>query len=1179
MKPTALLTPLLTAVLGFAGSALPAAQAAQATAQTPPAEFSGKPPLEWSRLLARSEMERKGDSLFHGSEGARWTYDRTLYGLALLKLADQTGEEDFAEFGARTAESFIRDDGSIADYSLEKYNIDLIAPGKVLLHRWIDGVRPDEHRQALATLRRQMSEHPRTAEGGFWHKKRYPHQMWLDGLFMASPFLAQYGGVFDEPGLFDEVTKQITLMDRKAWNADKQLHHHGWDEAREQDWADDETGLSANFWGRAVGWYAMALVDTLEFLPDDHPGRESIREVLGRVAAGIARWQDPESGLWYQVLDQGDREGNYLEGTASSMYVYALAKAINRGWLPREDYLPVVTRGYAGIVRDLIRPDEDNDGLISLTQCCEVAGLGFKNRDGIPRDGSFNYYISEPIIHNDHKGVGPFIMAGIELTRMAAAGAAADAPAAGDEAEEPDATVAADGSGDFTSIQAAIMAAPYQGPGELWTIAVRPGTYHERVYVQQERGRIRLLGEDPATTRLVHEVHAHMKGPDGKPVGTFKTPTLQIDGDGFQVENMTIENAAGPVGQALALSAQGDKLVFRNCRFLGWQDTIFVNRGRHYFEDCEIAGDCDFIFGAATSWFENCRIHCLDDGYITAASTPRDQPHGLVFRNCTITGEEGVKVYLGRPWRPHAMTVFLDCEMSDVVRPEGWHNWGSEEKEKTSRYGEFGSSGPGARPGERVAWAKQITGDQAAAMTPAAVLAGDDGWNPVRAADGRGAAATGWEDLDAILARIQPPEFPDRDFPITEHGARPDKDSTEAIQAAIDACHQAGGGRVVVPAGEWHTGALRLRSKVNLHVAKGAKLTWMPDLRRYPIVFTRWEGMECMNYSPLIYAFEEEDIAITGEGILDGGATRENWWGWNLKEEGAKRLQVPARDRLVKMTAEGVPVEERVFGEGDYLRPNFIQPYRCRNILIEGVTLNRSPMWNINPVLCENVTVRGVKVVTHGSNNDGCNPESSRDVLIEDCLFDTGDDCIAIKSGRNNDGRRIGVASENIVVRDCLMKDGHGGVVLGSECSGHIRNVFVENCRMDSPNLDRALRFKNNAVRGGILENVFMRNVTIGQVGEAVLTIDLLYEEGAEGDHQPVVRNVRMENITSSAAPRVFFIRGFEGAVVDDIEIRDSHFSGISETEVVEHAGAIRMENVTITPDKKVKSINTVPQR
>ncbi|MFO1489103.1 MAG: glycosyl hydrolase family 28 protein, partial [Verrucomicrobiota bacterium] len=328
--------------------------------------------------------------------------------------------------------------------------------------------------------------------------------------------------------------------------------------------------------------------------------------------------------------------------------------------------------------------------------------------------------------------------------------------------------------------------------------------------------------------------------------------------------------------------------------------------------------------------------------------------------------------------------------------------------------------------------------------------------------------------------------------------------------------------------------------------------------------------------SPFIYAFEQENIAITGKGTLDGCATWETWWDWNDKRQPVRK-QVAARDKLVEMGESNVPVAQRVFGPGSFLRPNFIQPYRCKNILIEGVKIIRSPMWEIHPVLSANITVRGVNIVSHGPNNDGCDPESCRDVLIEDTLFDTGDDCIAIKSGRNGDGRRVNVPTENVIVRNCTMKDGHGGVVLGSECSGSIRNVFVENCVMDSPELDRALRFKSNAVRGGVLENVSMRNVKVGRVGEAVLTIDLLYEEGAKGDFKPVVCNVELDNVTSSASPRVMFVRGFEGAVIDDIRIRNSTFKGVTATEVLTHTGAIQFENVTIEPANPSRGLNSNP--
>jgi unsaturated rhamnogalacturonyl hydrolase len=439
--------------------------------------------------------------------------------------------------------------------------------------------------------------------------------------------------------------------------------------------------------------------------------------------------------------------------------------------------------------------------------------------------------------------------------------------------------------------------------------------------------------------------------------------------------------------------------------------------------------------------------------------------------------------------------------------------------------------------------------------------------------------ATGWDSVPEILARIKAPQFPDRDFVITQYGAVAggSNDCTAAIRQAIDACTKAGGGRVVVPDGVFLTGAIHLKSNVNLHLADGATLKFSTDPASYlPVVLTRFEGVECMNYSPFIYAFEQENIAITGKGTLDGSASIDNWWAWTKRgpdeDKGRARR---SRDQLNNMGERGLPVSERMFGAGQYLRPNFVQPYRCRTVLIEGVSIRNSPMWEINPVLCVNVTVRGLNIVSHGPNNDGCDPESCRDVLIEDCLFDTGDDCIAIKSGRNSDGRRVNVPAENIIVRNCNMKDGHGGVVMGSEISGHCRNVFVENCKMDSPNLDRALRFKDNAVRGGVIENVFMRNVEVGQVKEAVLTIDLLYEEGTNGTHQAIVRHVELDHVTSQASPRVMWIAGYSGAVIDDVRFKDCTFRGVAAAEKLSNAGSISFVNVIIEPAKKERSANT----
>ncbi len=281
---------------------------------------------------------------------------------------------------------------------------------------------------------------------------------------------------------------------------------------------------------------------------------------------------------------------------------------------------------------------------------------------------------------------------------------------------------------------------------------------------------------------------------------------------------------------------------------------------------------------------------------------------------------------------------------------------------------------------------------------------------------------TGWDSAPAILGRIAAPKFPDHDFLITDFGAKADgvTDCTDAIRQAIAKCHATGGGRVVVSGGVFLTGAIHLLSGVNLFIAGGATLKFNPDPTNFlPVVFTRYEGTECLNYSPLIYAFEQENIAVTGPGTLDGSASNETWWA-------LPRAFRNSPGQLVQSTARGTPVSERVFGAGQGLRPNFIQPYRCRNVLIAGVRIINSPMWELHPVLSTNVTVSGVSISSHGPNNDGCDPESCRDVLIEDCTFDTGDDCIAIKAGKDADGRRVNVPSENIIIRHCTMKDGHG---------------------------------------------------------------------------------------------------------------------------------------------------------
>lgn len=433
------------------------------------------------------------------------------------------------------------------------------------------------------------------------------------------------------------------------------------------------------------------------------------------------------------------------------------------------------------------------------------------------------------------------------------------------------------------------------------------------------------------------------------------------------------------------------------------------------------------------------------------------------------------------------------------------------------------------------------------------------------------AADSDWNLVPAILARVKAPVFPGRQFQVKAYGAVGDgkTDCTAAFRQAIEACSGAGGGRVVVSAGDYLTGPIRLKSNVNLRVPAGATLRFSRDPRQYlPAVYTRWEGTECMNYSPLIYAFEEENVAVTGEGVLDGQADNQHWWPWcgnaRFGWKQGEPSQLRARGLLLGMGDKDVPVGERVFGEGSFLRPNFIQTYRCKNVLVEGITIHSAPMWQIHPVLSTNVVVRRVKMVSHGPNNDGCNPECCRDVLIEDCLFDTGDDCIAIKSGRNRDGRRVAAPSENIVVRRCQMKDGHGGVTIGSEASGGVRNVFAENCRMDSPNLDRVLRIKTNSVRGGVIERIRMRNVTVGQVADAVLHVDLFYEEGDKGQFPPVVRDIEMRGVTSVKSNYALYLRGYPSAHIRDIRLDNCRFDNVAKPDRIENVEGLRCTAVTV---------------
>ena len=431
------------------------------------------------------------------------------------------------------------------------------------------------------------------------------------------------------------------------------------------------------------------------------------------------------------------------------------------------------------------------------------------------------------------------------------------------------------------------------------------------------------------------------------------------------------------------------------------------------------------------------------------------------------------------------------------------------------------------------------------------------------------ATAQGWDEAQykQIEQSIRVPQFADKDYVITKFGAKPDataEKNQKAIQKAIDQCSKKGGGRVVVPTGQtFLTGAITLKDGVNLHVEEGAVLEFAFQPELYPIVETSWEGLECFNLSPCIYAFGVKDIAVTGKGTIDGGGSNDTWWPWNGNprfgwKEGMISQRGGSRARLLKNGEDGIPMynekgersPERIFTAEDGLRPQLVSFNKCEGILLEDITLLRSPFWVIHPLHSTDITVRRVKMINDGPNGDGCDPECCDRVLIEDCFFNTGDDCIAIKSGRNRDGRERNMPSKNIIIRNCEMKNGHGGVVVGSEISGGCQNVYAHDCVMDSPELERVLRIKTNSCRGGIIENINMRNIKVGVCKESVLKINLDYEhnEICCRGYYPTVRNIYMENVTSEKSQYGVQIIGLdEDTYVYDVTVKNCKFNGVKD--------------------------------
>jgi len=365
--------------------------------------------LKWSERMALSIMKRHPEAWqIDDKEEIKWDYVHGLVLTAFDKLYQTTQNQNYYNYLRNYADTLIESSGNIKTYKLEDYNIDMLNAGKILFTVY-EKEKQDKYLKALQLLRKQITEHPRTKSGGFWHKKRYPNQMWLDGLYMGAPFYAQYNSVFEQNKNIDDVIKQFDLMQKAAFDKNTGLLFHGWDESKLMQWADKKTGCSPNFWSRSLGWYAMALVDVLDYVPAENAGHQRLVGYLNSLAEALVNYQD-ESGLWYQVTNYGNKDGNYLEASGSSMFCYALAKGVNKNYLDKK-YMLAAEKAFDGITSKLIKIDED--GEIHLTQVCAVAGLG-----GDPyRDGSVEYYINEKKKDNDPKGTGPFILAALELNK------------------------------------------------------------------------------------------------------------------------------------------------------------------------------------------------------------------------------------------------------------------------------------------------------------------------------------------------------------------------------------------------------------------------------------------------------------------------------------------------------------------------------------------------------------------------------------------------------------------------------------------------------------------------------------------------------------------------------------------------------------------------------------------
>lgn len=695
------------------------------------------------------------------------------------------------------------------------------------------------------------------------------------------------------------------------------------------------------------------------------------------------------------------------------------------------------------------------------------------------------------------------------------------------QVKDYDFVVAKSGKADFRTVQAAINAVPdYRKTGET-RILIRKGVYKEKIVIAESKQNVHLIGEDGVV--LTYDDYANKPNTFGEAKGTSGSGSIYIFGPDFTAENITFQNSAGPVGQAVACHVAGDRVVFRRCRFLGFQDTLYTygEDTREYYEDCYIEGTVDFIFGKATCVFNRCELRSKrNGGYLTAPATPQGCKYGYVFYDCKLTADEGVadgSVYLSRPWRPYAQAVFIRCQMGRHIKPVGWHNWGKMSNEQTAYYAEYKSKGEGANPTKRAKWSHQLQIIDNYNIHE--VLKGQDGWDP---------------SAPFQMPQVKQPTIPDYQVELTDFGAIGDGKTlcTDAFAKAFEALAAKGGGKLVVPQGVWYTGPISLRSHTELHLETGAVILFSDDLALYPTITTTYEGGAWKKCQSPISAYKQTDIAITGNGLIDGSG---NSW------RPLKRAKV-TDGQWKKMTSNGGTfVNENLWEPADNrsnMRPVMVNMVECKNILVKDVVIQNPPAWNLHPLMCEDITIDHVTLRSpaYGQNGDALDLESCRNALVLNSTFDAGDDCICLKSGRDEEGRKRGMPTENIIVRGCTVYNGHGGFVVGSEMSGGVRNVLVENCQFVGTG--NGLRFKSCRGRGGVVENIYVHGISMANIEDAAITFDMYYGKRDPNEvvppvdeSTPIFRKIEISNISCRGAKEGLHFRGLPEMPIQDVRL------------------------------------------